>query len=292
MKASRKGVQAMKIDMHVHVTPEEISGHFERYCEREPYFSLLSHTPHNRFATAKEVVEEMKVTGYDRSVVFGFSFSDMGLCQYVNDYVIEEVKKYHEELIGFISVVPNHPKAVYEIERCYQLGLRGIGELFPAGQPFSIGEKKDTEAFARCCQALGLPVLIHVNEPVGHDYAGKTETSLKEVESFILHYPKLKVILAHFGGGLWQYELMKELREAFKNVYYDNAAGIFLYEPRIYKVIETAGLLEKFFFGSDFPLLSPKRYEKCLKESGLSEEALFRLQGGNAEQFLKKLHIL
>lgn len=282
----------MKIDMHVHVTPDEISKNMERYCEKEAYFSLLSHTPHNRFATASEVVSEMMVTGFDKSIIFGFSFSDMGLCQYVNDYVIEAVKKYPSSLIGFCSVVPNHREAVYELERCHAKGLKGVGELFPAGQPFEIVRKEDTKEFADCCEKLGFPVIVHVNEPVGHDYAGKTATTLKEIESFIMHHPRLKVILAHFGGGLWQYELMKELRAAFQNVYYDNAASIFLYDPKIYQLIKAAGLLDKFFFGSDFPLLSPKRYEKSLLESGLTKEELDKLLGENAEQFLVRCGIL
>ena len=282
----------MKIDMHVHVTPTEISGQMERYCENEPYFSLLSHTPHNKFATASEVAAHMKETGFDHAVVFGFNFSDMGLCQYVNDYVIEEVKKYEGALIGFCAVPPHHQQAIYEIERCHAKGLKGVGELFPAGQHFDLSSLEEMGAFASCCESLNFPVIIHVNEPVGHYYAGKTNTTLKEVESFILHYPNLKVILAHFGGGLWQYEMMKELRAAFKHVYYDNAASIFLYDPKIYAMIKAAGLLEKFFFGSDFPLLSPKRYEKSINESGLSEEEKAMLMGNNAKKFLESLDII
>lgn len=282
----------MKIDTHVHVTPSDISNHIEKYIQNEEYFRMLSQTPHNRFATAEQVVSEMERTGIDWSIIFGFSFSDMGLCQYVNDYVIEEVEKYKEKLIGFISVVPNHREMPYEIERCYKKGLRGIGELFPAGQPFAIDERKDTMAFAQCCQEYHLPVIIHANEPVGHFYPGKTTTSLKEIETFILNYPYLSVILAHFGGGLWQYEMMKEVKVAFKNVYYDTAAAVFLYHPQIYQSIKGAGLLEKFIFGSDYPLLSPARYERSLQESGLTEEELKGLQGENAFNLLKKWGIL
>lgn len=282
----------MKIDMHVHVTPLEIINNYQHYAQKEAYFGLLANTPHNKFATAEQVVQEMKITGYDKSVIFGFSFADMGLCQYVNDYVIEAVKKYPDELIGFISVVPNHKQVCYEIERCYNKGLRGIGELFPAGQPFEITKKEDILLFAQCCENYNMPVIVHMNEPVGHYYEGKTSTSLKEIETFILNHPTLKVILAHFGGGIWQYELMKEVKSAFENVYYDNAASIFLYEPRIYQTIKAAGLMDKFFFGSDYPLLSPSRYEKSLLNSGLNQEDLDKLQGENAKRLLKNCHIL
>ena len=276
----------MRIDIHVHVTPEEISSHAFKIGEKEPYFDLLSKTPKNRFATAEEIVAEMKQVGMDRSVIFGFSFQDMGLCKYVNDYVIEKVKAYPNELIGFISVVPNHPETPYEIERCYNKGLRGIGELFPAGQPFDISNPKDTEAFARCCMQYDLPVIVHMNEPVGHYYAGKTETTFKEIESFVTHHPELKVILAHFGGGIFMYEMMKEVKQSFKNVYYDNAASIFLYDPAVYRVMRETGVMDKLLFGSDFPLLSPSRYEKSIAESGLTEVEKEKFLGGNAEKLL------
>lgn len=274
--------------MHVHVTPEDISRDFRKIGEREPYFNLLSSTPQNKFATAEQIVEEMKQTGIDQSVVFGFSFSDMGLCKYVNDYVIEKVKEYPNELIGFMSVVPNHKEVAYEIERCYQKGLRGIGELFPAGQPFNISQLKDTKIFGECCKAYRLPVIVHTNEPIGHYYPGKTNTSLKEIETFIEHHQDIPIILAHFGGGIFMYELMKEVREKFANVYYDNAAAIFLYDPKVYRVIRELGLIDKFFFGSDYPLLSPSRYEASIAKSGLTQEEKEKLYGQNAMKLLKK----
>ena len=277
----------MRIDTHVHVTPETISKNALKIGEKEPYFDLLSRTPHNRFATAEEIVAHMEEVGIQRSVVFGFSFRDMGLCQYVNDYVIEKVKQYPDALLGFISVVPGHSQAVYEIERCYQAGLRGIGELFPAGQPFEISDLKDTKLFAECCMHYDLPVIVHVNEPIGHDYAGKTSTSFKEIESFVTHHPNLKIILAHFGGGIFLYEMMKEVKEKFKNVYYDHAASIFLYQPNIYGVMREVGVLDKLLFGSDFPLLSPARYEKSIAMSGLTLEEKKAFLGENAKRLLK-----
>lgn len=281
----------MKIDTHVHITPEEISKNALKIGEKEPYFDMLSRTPKNKFATAQEIISEMKKVGIDHSIVFGFSFNDMGLCKYVNDYVIEAVKTYPKELTGFISVVPNHPNTPYEIERCYKAGLRGIGELFPAGQPFEISKLEDTAAFAECCQHYNLPVIVHMNEPVGHYYAGKTETSFKEIESFISHHPELKIILAHFGGGIFMYEMMKEIRDLFKNVYYDHAASIFLYDESVYRVMREIGVLDKLLFGSDYPLLSPARYENSIEASGLTDGEKEKFYSGNALRLLQECGI-
>lgn len=282
----------MKIDMHVHVTPPEIIKEYKKIGEREPYFNLLSNSPQNKFADTDTIIEEMQKTGIDRSVIFGFSFKDRGLCEYVNDYVIESIRTYPERLIGFASIVPNDPKISYEIERCYKAGLRGIGELFPAGQDFEIENARHTAEMAKCACHYKMPIIIHTNEPIGHDYIGKTNTSLKQIEEFIKTYPELYIILAHWGGGIFLYELMKEVKETFQNVYYDNAASIFLYDKKIYKIAETLGIIDKILFGSDYPLVSPTRYQKGIDESGIMDESKDKIEGANARNLLKKCGII
>lgn len=276
----------MKIDMHVHVTPPDIIRDYLQIGKKEPYFNTLSTSKQNKFADAEQIIAHMKEVGVDKSVVFGFSFQDMGLCQYVNDYVIEKVKTFPNELIGFASVVPNHPKVVQEIERCVAAGLKGIGELFPAGQNFDIASRKDTSAMAEIAQYYNMPVIVHTNEPIGHDYVGKTNTPLKDLEAFVNHHPELKIVLAHWGGGIFMYEMMKEVKQRFKNVYYDNAATVFLYDAQIYHIIKEMGIIDKVLFGSDYPLLSPKRYEKGILESGISKEEIQKLMGINAMRLL------
>ncbi|MEI7884344.1 MAG: amidohydrolase family protein [Clostridia bacterium] len=272
----------VKIDMHVHVTPPDIINNLEKYCINEPYFSLLSHSPKNKFATAEDVVAEMQRVGFDRSVVFGFAFQDQGLCNYVNDYVVEKTKEFPQSLIGFLAVNPKLKNVENVIVNYYKKGLRGIGELFPAGQNFELAELRDTAAFASACIAHKMPVLLHTNEQVGHYYAGKTNTKLEEIEQFVEHHPDLKLILAHWGGGIFFYELMKELKENFKNVYYDNAATIFLYDAKIYQIAKELGIMDKVLFGSDFPLLSPERYWQGIAESKIDQEDLNKLFGHNA----------
>ena len=266
----------MKIDFHVHVTPPDIIAEWEKYAEKEPYFALLSNNKRNKFASAEDVAAALEGGDFDRAVVFGFGFRDMGLCRYVNDYVIESVKQYPEKLIGFAVVSPAESsrggQAAKEVERCHSAGLKGVGELFPQGQGFDLDDEKQTAVICGACKELGLPLLIHTNEPVGHFYPGKTDVSLRQIETFVANNPSLKIILAHFGGGLMFYETMSEIKEKFRNVYYDTAASPFLYDARIYRAAKALGLCEKILFGSDFPLLAPSRYLAAVEESGLSAE--------------------
>jgi len=285
------------IDFHVHITPPDISANWQKYAEKEPHFSLLCQCPQNKFAQAEDILAVMEMTGgekqtgrqeyrgIDRAVVFGFGFRDMGLCRYVNDYVIEKARQYPEKLIGFMSVAPCDTEAEKEIERCHSAGLKGVGELYPEGQWFA-ENTKETRAFTGACKELGLPVLIHANEPVGHYYHGKTGVTLQQLEKFAGDNPGLVIVLAHWGGGLFFYETMPELREKFRNVYYDTAATPYLYDTRIYRAAKALGLCEKILFGSDFPLLRPSRYFDALEESGLSVEEKTLIMGGNAQRLL------
>jgi len=280
----------MKIDMHVHITPPDIIANWEKYAEKEPYFSLLSNAKHNMFATAEDVIETLKKEDFDKAVVFGFAFCDNGLCKYVNDYVIEKVKQFPDKLIGFAVAAPGKGKkgeeAAKEIERCYNMGLKGVGELFPAGQGIDLANIEETASLTNICKDLNIPLMLHTNEPVGHEYAGKTDVPMKHIEKFVLNNPELKIILAHWGGGIFLYESMKEIKNSFKNVYYDTAITPYIYDEKIYDTIKVMGLCEKILFGSDFPILPPSRYMDGIEKSMLTKEEKQLILGDNAKRLL------
>jgi predicted TIM-barrel fold metal-dependent hydrolase len=273
-----------KIDFHVHVTPPEISANWQKYAEKEPYFALLSNAPHNRFANAEDIIAALNESGFDHAVVFGFAFRDLGLCRLVNDYVIEKVRQFPDRLIGFISVSPNAAGMEQEIERCHSAGLKGIGEIYPDGQGFAIDDEKETRTLIGVCRERNIPLIVHTNESVGHSYIGKNKIGLEKIERFIENSQGLRVVLAHWGGGLLFYEAMPELREKFRDVYYDTAVTPFLYDANIYRAALALGLAEKIIFGSDFPLLPPSRYLPPLESLPDNERSL--ILGGNAQRLL------
>jgi len=273
-----------KIDFHVHVTPPEIAEHWQKYAGKEPYFSLLSQSPRNKFASAEDVVAMLDESGFDKAVVFGFAFMDMGLCRLVNDYVIDSVRRFPGRLIGFMSVSPNEAGMEKEIDRCHSAGLMGVGEMFPEGQGVSIDDPEQTRALCGACLERNLPLILHANEPVGHHYPGKTAVGLRQLERFIENSGGLRIVLAHWGGGMMFYESMPEMREKLRNVYYDTAATPFLYDEGIYRAALVLGLWEKILFGSDYPLLPPSRYLPSL--AILPPPIRDRILGGNAEKVL------
>lgn len=270
------------IDCHVHLTSPEVIKAVERYRDLDPYFKLLNSSPHNKFATGEEVIAAMDQAGVDRAVVFGFAFQDPGLCRESNDYVMAMTIRYPQRFIGLACVNPLAAGMEAELARCQAGGLAGVGELFPEGQGFDLTRQQDVGRLAGLCSELEWPLLLHVNEPVGHYYPGKTGTSLVQACTFAEQNPHLKIILAHWGGGLWVYELMPELKQALANVYYDTAATPFLYRPDIYNAARAAGVIDKVVLGSDYPLIPQQRYFKDLAAAALPAVDEEKIRGGNA----------
>ncbi len=275
------------VDCHVHITSPEIIKSVEYYRQLDPYFNLLSSSPNNKFATGAEVIAVMNNSGIDRAVVFGFAFRDMALCREVNDYIMDVIALYPGRLLGLACVNPLADDLETELARCQAGGLVGVGELFPEGQGFDLTRRRDVGKLSGLCSEMQWPLLLHVNEPVGHYYPGKTRTTPAQAYIFAEQNPQLKIIMAHWGGGLWVYELMPEVKQALKNVYYDTAASPFLYRPEIYLAAKAAGIIDKILLGSDYPLISPHRYFDRLAAVALTETDKAKIRGENAIRLFK-----
>src|SRR5947199_68154 len=57
-----------------------------------------------------------------------------------------------------------------------------------------------------------LALLFHASEPVGHVYPGKRGGEPGSLYRFIAANPDVRIICAHWGGGLPFYALMPEVR--------------------------------------------------------------------------------
>ena len=91
--------------------------------------------------------------------------------------------------------------------------------------------------------------------------------------------------MAHWGGGLFFYALMKkEVKESLKNVYFDTAASPISTIPRFIRcAIKLVGI-DKILFGSDYPLLAPKKYFSEMQQSGLAKTQIDQICGLNAKR--------
>ncbi|MGB2687504.1 MAG: amidohydrolase family protein [Desulfobacterales bacterium] len=278
----------MIIDFHTHIFPKAIRENSETYFPSEPAFKLLYDLPGSKLVGAKEIVAAMDAQGVDRSVVFGFPWKDSATFKMQNDYVMEVVTRYPERLVGLCCFDPFNKEAVPEARRCLEGGLSGIGEIAFYQSGIDDTALDMLTPLMEICLDKDLPFLIHTNEPVGHLYPGKTPNTLKQIYTLVTKFSENNIVLAHWGGGIFFYNLLKkEVKERLKNVYFDTAASPFLYDPKIYRyAVEIAGV-DKILFGSDFPLLKPARYFKELENAGLAKTQIDAISGLNAATLLK-----
>jgi predicted TIM-barrel fold metal-dependent hydrolase len=277
------------IDFHTHVFPPEVKKNRSKYIERDPCFAILYSDPKAKIATADELIASMDEAGVDVSVILNIGWTTHELCVETNDYIIDAVSRYPQRLVGFCAVQPQSPKAaIDEIERCARAGIRGVGEMRPDIQLFDLSDEMVMDPLVEALKEHQLALLLHTSEPIGHDYPGKGLVTPEVLYPFITSYPELTIICAHWGGGLPFYALMPEVKKALCNVYFDSAASPFLYAPQVYnQVIQLVGT-ERVLFGSDYPLLKPRRLLDELDTLGLAQETRDLVLAGNARRLLGK----
>ena len=277
----------MIIDIHTHAFPKAIRDNRQSFFDGEPAFKLLYDSPKSQLVGAADTIDSMDAQGVDKSVIFGFPWRNAETFKRNNDYVLEAVARYPHRLIGFCCLDPMHPEAAVEVERCLKAGLSGVGELafYTSGIDTRCLESLDPiMALAR--QYNGL-VMLHTNEPVGHQYPGKSPNTLFQIYTLIQRFSKNRIILAHWGGGLFFYALLKkEVRETLANVWFDTAASPYLYQPQIYDLAISLAGGNKILLGSDYPLLKPQRYFKEMSAAGLTDADRKAICGDNAALLL------
>jgi predicted TIM-barrel fold metal-dependent hydrolase len=277
----------MILDAHTHVFPEEICRCREDFFSDEPAFQVLYGSPKSRLVGPEELLHALDEEGVEAAVVSGFPWRQERLWRRQHEVIGEAMRRWPRKIIGFCNVNPLDPAAPGEVERCLASGLSGVGEL--AWYVDDPGDDLDyfLTPLAELCQHFNVPLMLHMNDPVGAPYPGKATIRLGAVYRLIQKFPAVNWILAHWGGGLPFYGLLKkEASEVFQKVYFDTAASPYLYRPAIYRLAAEMVGPEKILFGSDYPLLPPKRYVKEMEEADLPEEWREMILGKNLARLL------
>ena len=278
---------AVIIDFHTHIFSPRIRENRGTYIKADPCFAGLYSDEKAKLVTTDELIESMDSEGIDISVILNLGWSTQELCVETNDYIMESIARFPKRLIGLGSVQPLFPdSALKEMERCVRGGIRGIGEIRPDVQQFNLLDKESEVRFVEFLVKHELILLTHASEPVGHQYQGKGSVTPEILYPFITSYPDLKIVCAHWGGGLPFYALMPEVKNAMGNVYFDTAASPFLYSPQIYnQVIDLVGP-DKILFGTDYPLLKPARLLREIESLSLPDETRKMILEDNARKLL------
>lgn len=277
----------MIIDVHAHLFPRTIRQDRGNFFTNEAAFELLYRSPRSKLVGATDLIAAMDESGVDRTVVFGFPWHRADRFRRHNDYIMDAVDRFPDRLVGFGCFDAFHPEAPVEASRCLGANLTGIGELAFYQAGLNIDVLDCLAPIMQICRSQNAPVMIHTNEPVGHEYPGKSPNTLQQIYGLIKRYSTNKIILAHWGGGLFFFGLLKkEVRDVLQNVYFDTAASPYLYEPQVYRIAQHTIGLDKILFGSDYPLLPPERYFSDMQAGGLNTEEIKDICGRNAHRLL------
>jgi predicted TIM-barrel fold metal-dependent hydrolase len=274
------------IDFHTHIFPPEVRDERDRFLQADPTFREMYSSPRAKIATVEELRAEMEATGVQAAVALGFAWQDGDLCRRHNDYILEAAESSAGRIIPFCTLNPalGEP-ALREAERCARAGARGAGELRPESQGYDL-DSAGGEVLLHAARDLGLLLLFHVSEPVGHQYPGKRGLRLDDFYRFVSANPGLPVVGAHLAGGLPFYAHMTSVGPAFEDLYFDTAGVLFLYGEAAYGQVIEQTVPERVLFGSDFPLIGAARQLEAIRRNVTEPRTQALVLGGNAARLL------
>ena len=256
------------IDSHVHFYPEEVSNDPVKWGteHRETWWTSCVAPVGRRsiqgWATSAVLLRDMDRAGIEKCLLLGWYWENQETCDLQNGWFRNLIKAHPERLMAFATVQPKAKQAALDsLERALDAGFCGIGELFPEAQEFAYNDPY----FVRVLQIAverGLPLTLHVTDPLVPTSAVIRRSPLENFVQLAEDFPPLKLILAHWGGGLPFYELNPRLQKILRNVSYDCAASPLLYDKRVFRqVIDLVGV-DRVLYGSDYPLLLYPREQR------------------------------
>lgn len=207
-----------------------------------------------------------------------------------NDSIARAVKDHPDVFIGFGAVDPllDIGWCVEEVERCHELGLRGL-KFQQTVQGFFPDEARYYPIY-EAAQKLGLICLFHMGTTgIAAGAPGGMGLKLKysrpiHVDDVAADFPELRIIAAH-PGWPWTDELLA-MAVHKGNVYVDLSGWAPKYFPAILVQYVRTMLSKKALFGTDWPLLTIDRWEEEFGALGLPEDVKEKVMLKNAAGLL------
>jgi aminocarboxymuconate-semialdehyde decarboxylase len=228
----------LTIDIHTHILPE----HIPNWKEKFGYGGFI-HLDHHKPCCAKMMRDDGKffrevedncwsadkrIRECDHhhvdvqvlsTVPVMFSYwakpeDCLNLSMFLNDHIAAIVQRYPKRFVGLGTIPMQSPQlAIKELERCKQIGLKGIQIGTNINQE-NLNEEKYFEIF-KACEELGMAVFIHPWEMMGEKdmqrywlpwLVGMPAETTRAICSMIFggvfeKLPNLRVAFAHGGGS-------------------------------------------------------------------------------------------
>lgn len=261
----------MIIDAHAHIFPDKIA---KKATDAIGDFYGIQMT--ESAGTPDVLLQEGRLAGITKFVVHSTA-TTVKQVENINKYIVSETET-HPEFIGFMTLHPDMDEEDMdgEIRFAISHGIRGV-KLHPDFQKFAIDEPRAEKIYKTLDGRL--PILFHTGDK---RYNFSNPERLVKIAK---KYPKQIVIGAHFGGySEWESSL---LYKGLDNVYFDTSSTLpFLDKPEAVKLLRNLGV-ERFFFGTDFPMWRPKDELERFLSLPLSEKEKQMILHENFEKVFK-----
>lgn len=245
------------IDSHVHAYPAEVIDNPALWAERRNETFWATHVAGSRiqgWADCDRMLRDMDDAGIETAILQGWYWEHQSTCEEENQWHSKWVKAHPDRFASLVSLQPREgDAAIASLRKRLEAGFRGVGELHPWVQGWSL-ESDAWATISQLCESAEVPVCFHVTEPVGRLYAGRTDTPLSAYAAAAARNPSLKIVLAHWGGGMPFYTLNKWTGKDLANVYYDTAASPLVYTRQVWDAVVRMVGADKVLFGTDYPL--------------------------------------
>lgn len=224
---------------------------------RYPVIDMHAHPYADNPEAVAQWVKTMDETGIDKSVVMTYATGKRF------DSLLQVYSRYPERFILFCGLdytgydQPGFgPAAIKELERCFKLGARGVGELGDKGK--GLFYSKPVPAYGmhiddprmdpiiEKCGELGMPISIHVAEPIwmyakmdstndgmmnAYKWRLDNQTGIVDhsgminiLKNAVKKHPDTNFIACHYANCSYDLSILANLLDQYSNLYADIAA--------------------------------------------------------------------
>lgn len=224
--------------------------------------------------TAEDMVRQMDRAGI-RCCIASSHASISADYRLGNDQMLRAMREFPGRIFGYCGVNPNYLAAELrdELSRCMEAGMAGI-KL----HPLMHAHRADGEGYRPAwefAQEHGLCVLSHTA-------AGEQWDLPVLFDRLAADYPNAKILMGHSGFGYEGGEQCCELARKHPNVYLE-IAGSIPYLGLVERLVVGAGA-DRVVFGTDLPFIDCRPQVGRLAFSGLNDDQLELVLGGNARR--------
>lgn len=315
----------MVIDFEHHYIPAELGRRLGMDPERKEAVRTGDASIHSRLFDLAAQIRDMDRAGIDiavQSCILGWDTS-LENCRLLNDCTAQLQRDYPKRFVGLAHAPALEAGGVREVERAVkQLGLKGV-TISSQMNGLSL-DAKEFIPFYDLISQLGVPIFVHpALGPKGYDLMKDYMLPVILTREFDLgvavtrliaggvldRYPELKLVFAHFGGGLagykerisrssYRFKLPKSFDDYFDLLYFDMAG--FEGSPIALRCALEVIKPERLIFATDYPQnfnnSDPKQgkgidgvgeYIDLIRRLPLASRVNENMLGGTAAKLLK-----